>query len=86
VSDEVAARLAAELERRGLSEPARLLIEAHRPLAPLLSDLGAALAPLVRLGAGASGTQAAALAADERALDRLIDAIDATGDRDAQPR
>jgi hypothetical protein len=85
VSDEVAARLAAELDRRGLTEPARVLIDAHRPLAPLLSDIGAAFAPILRLGGGASAAQAAELAADERALDRLMDAIDATGDRDAEP-
>ena len=80
MSDEVAARLAADLERRGLAEPARLFIDAHRPLAPLLSDLGAALAPLVRLGGPASG-EIAELVGDERALDRMIDALDATGDR-----
>lgn len=80
MSDEVAARLAADLERRGLAEPARLLIEAHRPLAPLLSDLGAALAPFARL-AGRTGGAAAEMLDDERAMDRLIDALDATGDR-----
>jgi hypothetical protein len=80
VSDEVASRLAAELARRGLTEPARLFVDAHRPLAPLLSDLGAALAPLVRL-AGRTGGDAAELLSDERAMDRMIDALDATGDR-----
>lgn len=80
MSDEVAARLAADLERRGLAEPARLFIDAHRPLAPLLSDLGAALAPLVRLG-GPAGGQVAELLGDEHAMDRMIDALDATGDR-----
>jgi hypothetical protein len=79
VNDEIAARLAAELERRGLAEPARLFIDAHRPLAPLLSDLGAALAPLVRLaGQNAGGT--ADLIADEQAMDRVSDALDRTGD------
>ena len=80
MSDEVAARLAADLERRGLAEPARLFIDAHRPLAPLLSDLGAALAPLVRLG-GPAGGEVAELLGDEHAMDRMIDALDATGDR-----
>ena len=80
MSDEVAARLAADLERRGLAEPARLFIDAHRPLAPLLSDLGAALAPLVRLG-GPPDDEVAELLGDERAMDRMIDALDATGDR-----
>ena len=86
MNDEVAARLAAELDRRGLSEPARLLIEAHRPIAPLLSDLGAALAPFVRLGMGRSAPGAASLMADEAALDRVLAALEATGGPDAQPR
>jgi hypothetical protein len=85
VSDEVAARLAADLERRGLAEPARLLIEAHRPLAPLLSDLGAALAAFARLGGRTAGATADLLE-DERGMDRMIDALDATGDRDVGTR
>lgn len=80
MKDAVPARLAAHLERRGLAEPARLLLDAHRPLAPLLSDLGAALAPLARLIAP-GGRAAADLLADERAMDRMIDALDATADR-----
>jgi hypothetical protein len=86
VNDEVPARLAAELDRRGLTEPARLLIEAHRPIAPLLSDLGAALAPLVRLGIGRSAPAVESLMADEAALDRVLAAIEARGEPDAQPR
>lgn len=84
MSDEVARRLASEISRRGLLEPARLLLDAHRPLAPLVADLGAALGPLARLG-GPAGRSAAALMADERAMDRLIEALDATGDRRAEP-
>jgi hypothetical protein len=86
VSDELAARLAADLERRGLSVPARLLLEAHRPLAPLLSDLGAALAPLVRLGAGPSALGVASLMADDEAIDRVLGAMETTGEADAEPR
>ena len=80
MTDEVPERLAAELDRRGLGEPTRLLLEAHRPLAPLLSDLGAAVAPFARL-IGGNGPAAAELLADERAMDRMIEALDPTGDR-----
>lgn len=86
MSDEVATRLAARLDRRGLGEPARVLIDAHRPLAPLLSNLGAAIAPFLRLWPGGRGPEVAAFAADERALDHLLDALEAAGEPDAQPR
>ena len=51
-----ARRVAATLDRRGLAAPARLFADAHRPLAPLLSDLGVALGPL--LGAAFGGRTA----------------------------
>ena len=51
MSSDPAQRVADELERRGLGTAARLLADAHRPLAPLLADLGAAIGPL----AGALG-------------------------------
>jgi hypothetical protein len=40
--------LAEALRRRGLAAPARLLLDAHRPLRPLLAEAGAFLAPLLR--------------------------------------
>jgi hypothetical protein len=40
--------IAGELRRRGLAAPARLLIEAHRPLQPLLGDLATFLTPVLR--------------------------------------
>ena len=43
MSRDPARRIADELGRRGLTAPARLLLDAHLPLAPLLSDAGAAL-------------------------------------------
>ena len=56
MTDEPARRLADELGRRGLAAPARLLVDAHRPLAPLLADAGAALGPLIGLrSAGRAG-------------------------------
>lgn len=74
-------QLAEELVRRGLGAPARLLADAHRPAAPLLSDLGAALAPLL----AASGIRGVAdvgdLLEDPDGLDRLVSELDAAGGR-----
>ena len=71
-----AQRLAAELTRRGLGVPARLLADAHRPLSPLLTDLGAALGPLLEAAAGPRGRAAAGLLEDPAALDRVVEQID----------
>jgi hypothetical protein len=76
VSDGPARRVAETLDRRGLAVPARLLADAHRPLAPLLSDLGAAVSPLMGAAFGRRAMDAGALLADERGLDRLIDQLD----------
>ena len=35
------------IDERGLSLPLRVLVDAHRPIAPLLSDAAAALAPML---------------------------------------
>ena len=70
----VSARLAAALRRARLDAPARLLADAHRPIAPLLSDLGAAVGPLVGT-AGFPGARRAL--ADPRLLDALIAELDA---------
>lgn len=78
--------VADELERRGLAVPGRLLAEAHRPLAPLLSDLGAALGPLVRTAMGQRGMGLAALMEDPKALDRLVWHLEADGEAHAEPR
>lgn len=82
-------RVAAELERRNVAAPARLLVDAHRPLAPLLSNLAAALGPLARVAFGPSATERiGALLDDEEALDRLVDRLDTnrpTGEADAEP-
>jgi hypothetical protein len=76
VSDGPARRVAETLDRRGLAVPARLLADAHRPLGPLLSDLGAAVGPLMGAAFGGRVMDAGALLADERGLDRLIDQLD----------
>lgn len=72
-TDDPARRVASELRRRGLAVPARLLADAHRPVAPLLSDLGVAVGPLVR---GLGGVHLARTLEDEHALDTLIDELD----------
>jgi hypothetical protein len=67
--------VARELRRRGLSTPA--LLEAHRPIRPLLSDastfLGPLLAPLFGRHVGAIDTT---LASDE-AYDGLLERLEA---------
>lgn len=85
MSSDAARLLAAAISRRGLSVPARLLADAHRPLGPLLADLGAAVGPLARIVDGPRGDAAARLLAEPDALDRLIAAIDAREGSDAEP-
>ena len=75
-------RLAAAVRRRGLDVPARLLADAHRPIAPLLSDLGAAIGPLL---AAAGATAAGHRLADPRLLDAFVADLDATEEGDAGP-
>ena len=80
-----ARQVADELERRGLTAPARLLADAHRPLGPLLADLGVAIGPLAR---AIGGTRVASLThwlEDPDALHRLVVAIDAEGEPRAEP-
>jgi hypothetical protein len=71
-------RLARTLSRFGLGSPARLLLDAHRPLEPLAADLGAALGPL--LAAAAGPRVGAADALDDLdtpgVIDRLITDLD----------
>ena len=77
-----ARRIARELGRRGLAAPARLLLDAHRPLSPLLSDAGAAIEPLLRL---AGGSSLGGIGRDEAGLERLIAEIDEVEERHAEP-
>jgi hypothetical protein len=79
MTSEDARRVAAALRRRGLEAPARLLADAHRPLGPLLSDLGIAVGPL--LGA-AGAVRAGRMLSGPDALDDVIDALD----RSEEPR
>ena len=59
MTDDRSEFIAAELRRRGLGPPALLLLEAHRPLRPLLSSLSLFLQPLSRpfLGTRADAVQ-----------------------------
>ena len=85
MSDDPARRLAEELDRRGLAVPGRLLADAHRPLASLLADLGAALGPLTRAVAGQRGAAIARWLEGPGALDEVVQALDARGERRAGP-
>jgi hypothetical protein len=75
VSAGAARRLAIALERRGLAVPGRLLVDAHRPLAPLLSDLSAAIGPLLSR-AGRPGADIADLLDDPSGLDGLVEELE----------
>lgn len=85
MTDAPARRLAARLRRHGLDAPARLLADAHRPIAPLLSDLGAAIGPMIGALAGPRRGSVQRFLADERALDELLVELDATGEARAEP-
>lgn len=64
-------RLAALLRRGGLAAPARVLLEAHRPLLPFLRQAGIALSPIVDPILGRRGGTEA-LIDDPDAMDRLL--------------
>ena len=83
--EDPARRVAVELERHGLDAPARLLLEAHLPLAPLLSDAGAALGPLLRAVGGRPATALGQLLDDGNALERVLAELDVLEERHAQP-
>jgi hypothetical protein len=88
VSDGPARRLAEALDRHGLGVPARLLADAHRPLTPLLSDLGAAIGPLAGAAIGRGANDPRELLDDPDGLDRLVEQLDrrAHGGTRAEPR
>ena len=85
MSDGPARRLAEELDRRGLAVPGRILADAHRPLSPLIADLGAALGPLTRAIGGSRGAAIAGWLEEPGALDEVVQALDARGERRAGP-
>lgn len=83
--DDPARRVASELDRRGLTEPARLLLDAHRPLAPLLADLGAAIGPLLGALGGPRAASLGTLLASEHGLDDLVERLDEAEGLHARP-
>jgi hypothetical protein len=64
--------LAAELRRRGLAAPAALLLDAHRPLRPLLGHVATFLGPALRPLLGRSFDAAAATVADDEGYDQVL--------------
>ncbi len=85
MSSDPARRIAGELERRGLGAPARLLADAHRPLAPLIADLGVALGPLARAFGGSRIGPVSPWLEEPDALDRLVGALDEEREPHAEP-
>jgi hypothetical protein len=62
------------LRSRGLSAPAALLAEMHRPLAPLLSDLASVASPVVE---PLLGRDRVARLASEEGVDHLLSRLSA---------
>lgn len=75
-SPQAAQRLAARIERHRLTAPVRLLVDAHRPLAPLIADMGTAIGPWLGMAAGGPGEELRALAEEPDGLDRLVEALE----------
>ena len=86
MSEDPADVVADELRRRGLAAPARLLLDAHLPLAPLLDDAAAALSPLLGVVAGRSATGLRRLVDEGSGMERVLRALDVASERDAKPR
>ena len=76
MTDDATRRVADKLERRGLRAPARLLADAHRPLAPLLGDLGAAFGPMIGAALGRLADDPRAVLDDPHGLDGLVSELD----------
>jgi hypothetical protein len=72
---EPAEHIAAQLERRGLATPARLLLDAHRPLRPLLAQAGIFLSPVVGPLLGRGFGDLATTLDDPAAYDALVERL-----------
>lgn len=68
-------QLAAELERRGLATPARFLLDAHRPLRPLLAQAGIFLSPISRPLLGRLSGDLQTTLDDQQLYDRLVERL-----------
>jgi hypothetical protein len=67
---------AGELERRGLAAPARLLLDAHRPLRPLLAHGATFLGPLLVPLLGARVRSLQAILDEPAAYDALVERLE----------
>jgi len=79
--------VAAQLRRRGLETPAALLLDAHRPLRPLLGHVAIFLSPVLGPLLGRRYAAIEASLADDEAYGRLLDELQAPpeADRRAEP-
>ncbi len=75
MSREGQAELTDTLRRRGLAAPARLLLDAHRPLRPMLAEAGAFLGPLLRPMLGRRYGRVQALLDDPERYDAMIEGL-----------
>ena len=67
--------LADELDRRGIAAPAAILLDAHRPLLPLLGQAAIFLDPLLGAVAGAHLRAIRSGLEDPEAYRRLVDRL-----------
>jgi hypothetical protein len=68
--------IAEALRRRGLAAPARLLLDAHRPLRPLLAETGVFLAPVLGPLLGRRYRAVQELLEHDTSYDELIESLD----------
>jgi hypothetical protein len=67
--------IAAALARRGLAAPALVLLDAHRPIRPLLAMGATFLMPIARPLIGQAAADMARTLEDESAYDRLAESL-----------
>jgi len=68
--------LAEALRRRGLAAPARLLLDAHRPLRPLMAEMGVFFSPVLRPLLGRRYRALQDLLEHDTTYDQLIESLD----------
>ena len=68
--------IAEALRRRGLAAPARLVLDAHRPLRPLIAETGVFLSPILRPLFGRRYRALQELLERDSSYDQLIDSLD----------
>jgi len=67
--------LVTQLRRRGLAAPARLMLDAHRPLRPLLAHAGTFLRPILGPLLGRRFEELRATLDDPEGYDRLVERL-----------